>query len=201
MAKKKGKYADVIGSLEREFGVEPERREKVTALRQEILTTKAGDALSDEILEELILEAAAILQVVNDNLIRGVAGKLTAINVARMYRMVRVLKEAMSRQESITNTIIDAYTEILVNQYEAEGVRSMSLEDGGTIRWEEQPHAKVIDKTANRKWAIANGMENELQVHWNVLNAIAKELLLNGKDLPDGVELVARPKVVYTKGD
>jgi hypothetical protein len=43
-------------------------------------------------------------------------------------------------------------------------------------------------------------MESALSIHWNVLNAIAKDLLLKGEELPDGVEMTARPKVVYTKG-
>jgi hypothetical protein len=200
MAKKKGKYADVIGDLPREFGVEPERRDKVNALKTQILTMDSAGDLNDEAIEELIFEVQALLQVINDNLVRGVANRVTAINVAKTFKMVRVLKEVMSKQESITNTIVDAYTEILVDQYEVEGVRSVDLEDGGKIRWEEQPHAKVVDKDANRKWAIANGMESALSIHWNVLNAIAKDLLLKGEELPDGVEMTARPKVVYTKG-
>lgn len=201
MAKKKGKYAEVIGSLPREFGVEPERRDKVNALKGQILSTEPGEhQLTDEALEDLILDVQAWLQVINDNLIRGVANRATAINIAKTFKMVRVLKEVMSKQESITNTIVDAYTEILVNQYEVEGVRSVDLEDGGKIRWEEQPHAKVIDKDANRKWAVQNGMESALSIHWNVLNAIAKDLLLKGEEPPDGVEMTARPKVVYTKG-
>jgi hypothetical protein len=95
---------------------------------------------------------------------------------------------------------LEAYGQLIVDQYENEAVTSLKLEDGGTVRVQVEPHAKVVDRNANREWAMKNNLENLLALPWQTVNALAKEALLQGEDPPDGVEISARPKIVYTKG-
>jgi hypothetical protein len=76
----------------------------------------------------------------------------------------------------------------------------MKLDDGASVRVQYEPHATVVDREANRKWAIANGLENLLSLPWQTVNALTKESLLKGEPEPDGISVTSYPKIVYTKG-
>jgi hypothetical protein len=198
------KYAHIIDKLPKSFGLEPDEQAKVNALKKEILE-KAPDPdkpeMTNEVLEELIMEVESMQEVINDALIRGVGGKRTAARMAELYKGVRIVKNAYDRQEKILNKIKEAYHQLLTDQYEVEGIRSLGLEDGGSVRVQYEPHAKVVDKRANRLWAIENNLENSLTLPWQTVNALTKDALVKGEEPPDGVEAESRPKVVYTKGD
>jgi len=198
------KYAEVIKSLTTSFGLEPEYQEKVNAVKRKILEPIPDGVEQEEFpssaVEDFVGDITAMLQVLNDKMIRAVAGDRKAVQLARVFRDLRTIKSALEQQEKVTNVLLDAYGQLLVDQYEVEGTTSITLTDGGKVRTQYEPHAKVVDKDANRKWAIANGLENSLTLPWQTVNALTKEALLNGDDAPDGVEAISRPKIVYTKG-
>lgn len=193
------KYAGIIDKLPRDFGQEPDFQEKVDAIKKQILEAPAGNMLDSDVLEDLVMEVTALQSVINDMLIKGVAGHRNAPNIARLYTDVRKLKNAFSSQEKTTNVLVEAYEQLLVEQYEVEGLSSLKLEDGASVRVQYEPHGKVIDKEANRKWAQENGLENLLCLPWQTVNALTKEALLAGEKEPAGVEATSRPKAVYTK--
>lgn len=205
----KGKYAHIVSSLPRSFGSideDPSSSEKVAAVKAAILQPVTEeeakkDELTSEAIEDLVMEVSAMLKVINDGLIRGVAKRMNAGTVAKMYRDIRKVKNAMDEQEKTLNIIKAAYEQVLVDQYEAEGMTNLSLDDyiGGAVRYELQPHGAVKDKDANREWAMKSGLERSLSLPWQTINALTKQALLDGLDPPDGVEVTARVKVVYTK--
>lgn len=200
-----GKYTHLIANLPRSYGEideDPSSGEKVRAVKKSILESipDPKNELSSEALEDLVGEIEAMQKVVNDALIQGLSGRRNAATAARMYRNVRIVRNSYKEQERVNKIIKAAYEQILVETYETEGMTNLKLGDfiGGSIRYEEQPHAKVVDKEANRKWAIASGLENSLALAWGTVNAIAKKALENGEPEPDGTELTKRVKVVYT---
>lgn len=202
---KKGKYADIIDDLPKDFGEEPERQEKLNAIKRDILgATPNSDKppMASEAVEDFVGDIAAMMKVLNDELIQCVAGKHYASHFARVYRDLRKLKKVFAEQEKVTDLLIDAYTQLMVDQYEAEGITSLSIDDDGSVvRIQYEPHAKVTDKDAHRLWAIKEGLENSLMLPWPTTNALTKAALLRGEPEPDGVEAINRPKPVYTKGD
>lgn len=203
---KKGKYADIVDKLPREWGTEPDYQDKVNAVKRQILeppsdmTTEVdrGELTSDT-LEDLILEVTSLQKVINDAMIKSIGGKLHASRIAQVYKDLRMMKDAYNEQEKTTNILIEAYGQVLIDQYEAEGVRSVELDSGGSVRFQLEPHGSVIDKDANREWAKANGLENSLVLHWQTVNALTKEALLAGDDVPAGVKATTRAKIVYSK--
>jgi hypothetical protein len=198
----KGKYADIVDKLPRDWGTDPAFQDKVNAVKRTILEgdpEKEGLAeLSSDAIEEIILEITSLQQVLNDHLIRKI-GARTANRLASLYADVRKMKDSFDKQEKTTNVIVDAYEQLLVEQYEAETTRSLELDGVGVVRVQYEPAAKIVDKAANRKWAVDNGMEQDLSLPWPTVNALTKALLLQGEDAPGGVEAVSRPKVVFTK--
>jgi hypothetical protein len=200
----KGKYAGIIDKLPRSLGTEPDYQDKVNAIKREVLAIPSDSQeptaeISSAVLEELVMDATALLSVINDSLIKSVGGRVQAARLARVFRDIRIVKDALEEQEKTLNAILEAYKQLLVNQYEAEGTTSIALDDGGTIRVQPEPHARVVDKVANRIWAIENGYENMLALPWQTVNAIAKESALKGEEAPAGVELERRDKVVFSK--
>jgi hypothetical protein len=202
-----GKYAGIIDKLPRSFNTDPDYQEKVNAIKQQILqpapdssTPEDRKELSSDAIEEFVLEITAMQQVLNDNMIRSLGGALHASKLARIFRDLRVIKKMFDEQEKVLNILLDAYGQLLVDQYEVEGTSSLKLDDGASVRVQYEPHATVVDREANRKWAIANGLENLLSLPWQTVNALTKESLLKGEPEPDGVSATSYPKVVYTKG-
>ena len=200
---KKGKYADIIDTLPRSLGTEPDYQEKVNVVKKNIIESIPDPEhlpLSSEVIVDLIADVTPLQKVINDSLIQAMNGKMQASNLARIYADVRRMKSAFETQEKVTNILEDAYKQLLIDQYEAEATTSLTLDDGASVRIQSEPHGRIVDKDANRKWAMDNGLETSLALPWQTVNALTKEMLLRGEEPPDGVEAEARTKVVFTKG-
>lgn len=196
----KGKYADVIGDLPKSFGTEPDYQDKVNAMKRTILESVLPPdkvPLSTEAIEDLLGDITAMQKVLNDEMMLQLNGRKQAAHLARVYRDLRMIKKNFEQQEKITNILIEAYEQIMVDQYEAEGMKSIALNDGGSVWVGREPHAVVTDREANRKWAVKEGLENLLTIPWQTVNALAKKALLDGSAEPDGVDLESWPVVKY----
>jgi len=76
---------------------------------------------------------------------------------------------------------------------------ALRLPDGSTVRVDQEPQARVMDKEAFRLWCIANGYERQMKLHHGTMNGIVKERALAGEPGPDGTETYAYTKVVFVK--
>lgn len=123
--------------------------------------------------------------------------------------ILRTLKGEKKRLEdalSVTQVEIDAAQVLFVDKLEQMGVSkfttAVSLDEqtgessgGDTFYVQPEPYASVRDRDANREWAVANGLESLLQIPWQTLNAMTKERLEAGEELPPGVEVFIKTKV------
>jgi hypothetical protein len=75
----------------------------------------------------------------------------------------------------------------------------LRLQSGASISVQPEPKCKVEDKEAFRKWCIANGLENSLQLWPSTMESLSKERLLNGLAVPDGIRAFVRNKIVWRK--
>lgn len=196
---KPGKYAAIVKKLPREWGTEPDFQQKIEAVKAAIINPPEADAtdpITDDVLEDMLMNVEAFLKVVNDGMIASLHGNMMSSKVAAAYRRVRLIKDTMEKQEKVTNVLLEAYKQLLTEQYEQEDIRSFSFMDGGSVSVQEEPHAKVVDREKFRKWIDENDLSNSLTLPWQTTNAIAKDLLLKGEELPPGLEATSRPKVV-----
>lgn len=198
----KGKYANIIDKLPRSFGQEPEYQQKVTATKFQIIANAKSETYLDtktvqnwkgEIHKELIeLEKLMLL---------AVGSKRYASEFTRVYRDLRHVKDMLEGHVSNINLLIEAHAQLLADQFEAEGVTSLKLDDTGeSVRVQYEPQAKVVDRDAFREWCIKEGFERSLMLPWQTTNMVTKQRLLNGESEPDGVTAEARAKFVLTKG-
>lgn len=132
-----------------------------------------------------------------------------ATRMAEAYVEHRRRKAAIEETLGQLNTVIAAYEQLLAESQEqgaegwgAYGVKpnAIRLATGETVRVTREPQAKVVDKEAFRRWAIANGYESQLQLMWQTTNGIVKERLLAGEPEPPGTEAYSYTKIVLVKG-
>jgi hypothetical protein len=224
----KGKYAGVIDKLPRSFGTEPDYQEKVNAVKKQIIENRLGWEVMPESVgqrlekqfEGVLLNASCgdtggtvfiteyerlihnLLLEFEKLLLRATGGKIFGSELARVYRDLRSVKDMLEGHVSNINLLIEAHAQMMAEQFEVEGTKSLSLSDevGGTVRVQYEPQAKVVDRDAFREWCIKEGFERQLMLPWQTTNKLTKEALLNGEPEPDGVTAESRAKFVFTKG-
>lgn len=126
-------------------------------------------------------------------------GHRQASFTAELYGEIRLEKEVHDELLKEVELRLAAISELMTEAYENEGVTSIGLDDGDTIRVQYEPHAVCNDREANRLWAIANGLEHDLQLPWQSINKLTKDALLAGEEEPDGVIAYSKPKIVRTR--
>lgn len=199
----KGKYAGVIDKLPRSFGTEPDYQQKVSATKTQIADNARPETRLDtdtiikwrqDIHKELIEFEKLLLS--------ATGGRIHGSELARVYRDLRGVKDMLEGHVSNVNLLIEAHAQMMAEQFEVEGTKSLTLDDmlGGTVRVQYEPQAKVVDRDAFREWCIAEGLERQLMLPWQTTNMLTKQRLLDGEAEPPGVTAEARAKFVYAKG-
>lgn len=128
------------------------------------------------------------------------SGKTTAAALAEEYVLMRGLKKEQDEITKAYNLRLEALKQLLCDVYEVQGIHSMKLQSGGSIRTQVEPYASVEDRDAVRQWAVDSGLERSLTLPWMTLNSYTKERLLNGDPAPPGVKVFCLTKLIYTKG-
>lgn len=170
---KKGKYAEVVKTLPRFVSEDRTYQDRINARKEEILKGNAEKELEPE--------------------------PNTATHLAQTVAECRELKDAIKEELSRIQLDLDARTQLLIDAYEREGVTSMSLVDGGSVRIQAEPYPQIFDQDKLREWAIENGYERKLQLHFKTVEALTKQALLDGQDAPPGVKPWVNFKAVYTR--
>ena len=190
---KKGKYAAVLPKLPKFPLVEPERRDVVEAVKQEIL---AADEFQVELsLDALLDQFSSILGIVVRRQKGVTGGRQHASEFAKAYAELRKINDILDFWKSSIGLLIEAYTALMVEQFEIEGISGVKLENGQPVNTYSEPYAQVTDKEAFRLWCIKQGLETQLALPWQTTNALTKARLLEGESEPDGVTCFSKTKV------
>lgn len=119
---------------------------------------------------------------------------------ATQYAIVRREKDDAKDRLSEIQLRLTAYEQLLADQFENEGTRSLTLQDGANIRVQPEPYMVVQDKETFRQWCIENGHEREMHLMWQTANGILKTRLLEGEAEPEGTKAYMRTKIVFSGG-
>lgn len=127
-------------------------------------------------------------------------GPLPTIAIAGQYAELRKQIWDLEDQAKKLKVELEAWSQILISQLEAEGGTLIRLSGGTSVSLNPQPFARVTDPVRFRQWCIDNGHGDELSLPWQTTNGITKERLLEGLPEPDGVEIFADYKLRFAKG-
>lgn len=129
-----------------------------------------------------------------------IGSALSSGSIAQLYATSRMEKEELEKKLYEVNLELNAITQMLVDRYEIDGINSLKLDSGETIRLQYEPYAVVEDREKVWQWCKDNGHEREMQLHWSTLNTITKDRLLQGQSEPDGVRAYVKVKPIFSRG-
>jgi hypothetical protein len=176
VAKRKGTWDDVLEELPKSFGQDPDRQEKIDAIKAEIRQVAEEEGI-----------------------------KLSPAMLTRRYGMVRAEEERINAMQRNISLSRDAYEQLIADAFDEEGITRTVLSNGEAVTTFREPRPKVIDPEAYRLWCIEHGYEKMLTMHSSKTTSLVKERLAAGEDEPDGVVargvLVVRYNKPGTKGE
>lgn len=199
-----GKYSHITGRLDPVPIRDPKQQERVDFIKEKILT--AGPSMIHD-----VIDGASLTQEANNQLIEAIRfmsrdgrrelepEKLGVDDFAEGYARVRVAVDTIRERMKTFEYLLEAYKQIVIENFEHQGLSSMGFADGGKIRIDEEPYTVVEDQEKLRVWLRENNLERLLSIQWNALNAHVKECLLNEEPEPDGVAAYVNKKLVFTR--
>ncbi len=200
MARKPGVYAHLTPHLPKYPGVDPSKREIVSAVQAVIKSPTERDTSTDpQRVEAIVQSMEEHFALLCDIVKTSTNGKQYASEYARVYAEIRDLQDRLKAWGSNLEVLLDAYQELYVNQAEVEGVSSMRIASGESVSFYYEPYPQVIDAEAFRLWCLANGFERKMVLHPSIVSSHTKERLLAGEPEPDGVKIFAKPMLRLTK--
>jgi hypothetical protein len=152
----------------------------------------SDERLQDE-LEMWVKGAMANLSEACQILTQMAKGRRQGVVFARVYNEIRAIRDAVDKRESDLHVLEDAYTQLMVDQFEVEGTTGLTLDTGEAIRIQYEPYAVVVDKDLFLSWCIEEGLQRSLALPWQTTNMLVKDRLLRGESDPPGI--VAHTKV------
>ena len=183
MAKKPGKYQKLLAekNYPRYRPVDeddPKRADRIDAKKQELLKGNPENGV-----DPLPRHASAL---------------------AERYADVRIYRDTLKRELYDVNVELDAITEIMTEQFEVEGITSISMTDGSTVRLQSEPHASIKDRAKVIAWAKNDpDLRDKVQetIHWQTVNGAVKALLANGEPEPEGIEVYHKTTPYLSRGE
>lgn len=196
MARKPGKYDHITPHLPKLSSVEPEHAQLVDSVKAAILAPPNGEvpATPERIRAEMDILTKQVEWVIAQQQ-RTTAGRPWASEFARAYAELRYIKAKIDNWGSSAGLLMEAYKVLMLDQFEAEGIRSMKLDTGQPVTTYSEPHAVIVNKEEHRRWCIEQGLEHEMVLPWGTTNAITKRMLIDGLKEPPGVEAFSKPVV------
>jgi len=120
--------------------------------------------------------------------------------LAKTYADLRREADDLAAKLADAKLRLAAVTMLMVDQFEVEGEKAVTLTNGDNIRWQPEPSLVVTDKEAFRQWCLKQQLDRDMVLPWSKANKLVKEMLVAGDEEPPGTECFVRTKVVFSKG-
>lgn len=112
-----------------------------------------------------------------------------------MYVVIRKQLDELEAKVAVFEVQKAALTYLFTNRFEEDDVTSMKFANGVTLGESVEPLPNVKDREALVNWIKATGQEELLTINYQTLASICKQLLLEGKPIPPGVEIYMKQKL------
>ncbi len=118
----------------------------------------------------------------------------------KAYINFRKVRDAEKDKLSAANLSLEAAAQLLIEQFEVEGVESKKLDTGEAVSIHPEPYPAITDAEVFRLWCVEQGLERSMKLSWQSTSAIVKERLLAGDPEPPGVAAYVKQKLSFRKG-
>lgn len=194
------KYAKVLPNLKPLPNEDLDHQQRLDEVKQSIVQN-ADDSIdaatATELMRNLTHEACMQMASVYETALHAAPNQY-ASTLAHVYSLLRLTEEKLANSLKDVRLVLEAYEQLVVQQYEVECINNIKLDNGSSVRTEPQPYAKVIDREKFRQWCLRNGFEREMHLHTQTTQSITKQRLLDGQPEPDGVSAFVRTTVKFT---
>jgi len=126
------------------------------------------------------------------NMIKRTIENKQPASLAAAWVAIRNKKEELKQREKQINLQLRAYEQLLEEAYEEEDIETISLANIGTIAMRPDPYVRVSNPEAYRQHCIDSGLLPLMSIPYQTTKSNARELLLQGEELPPGVEIYAK---------
>lgn len=113
---------------------------------------------------------------------------LDTAEMAREFGMHRRVKQNLEAQIKLENTHLEALNQLLVGDLDGSELQKITLTTGETGYIQDEPYSSIEDREALMAWTKKKKLLKMLTWHWQTLNGMVKEFLIDGKPLPPGVK-------------
>jgi hypothetical protein len=121
--------------------------------------------------------------------------ELSDYQLVRLFNQAKAAKEDLEEKIKILTLELTAYTQLLVERYDDQGIEKATYEDGATVGIHVEPYPVVTDSGKLLAWVRANDLEAMLSLNYQTLTSLVKDAIENGKLLPDGVDVYLKDKL------
>ena len=112
-----------------------------------------------------------------------------------LYVQVRQAIDELDAKLSVLNVQKNALTYLFTERFEEDDVTSMKFDDGVMLSEAPEPYPNVKDRATLIAWVKETGQEELLTLNFQTLASMCKQLLLDGKPIPPGVDIYMKSKL------
>lgn len=106
---------------------------------------------------------------------------LSTAEMARAFGMFRKEKQQYEDGIKKLNVTLEALSQLLVEQMEADTVQKIQLDTGETCYIQSDPYSNIENRDELIAWLKKHKLASMLTVQWQTMNAVNKERLVNGE--------------------
>jgi hypothetical protein len=126
--------------------------------------------------------------------------ELHASSLAAEYTNVRREKDGIEKTLSDCQVRLDAVFQMMCEQFEVEGTKAITLENGDNVRIQPKIYASVVDAEVFRLWCLEQGLERQMTLHPQTAKSLINQRLFEGDPEPPGTKASVVDSAVFTKG-
>lgn len=116
-------------------------------------------------------------------------------DLCAFYVHIRKNIDELEAKLSVFEIQKEALAYLFAGRFEEADVTSIRFKNGVLLSQSVEPYPSVVDKEALMGWLKSTGQEELLTLNWQTLATITKQMLLEGKQLPPGVEVYMKQKL------
>lgn len=120
--------------------------------------------------------------------------------LARAFTITRREKKKAEAEVSSCSATMEALSQLLVENLEAEEIQKIKLDSGETVYLQDEPYATITDRPSVIEWLKKHKMGALLTVHFKTYNSIIKERIENGEEIPPGTKIFLKTSARVTGG-